>query len=79
MSVNYYAVGEIETIEFIKAKLSKEEFKGFLKGNVIKYISRSLYKSDETGDYKKAAYYSSRLADVGGLFGQPAAQPGATD
>lgn len=64
MSVNYYSVGEIETIEFIKAKLSKEEFKGFLKGNVLKYVSRALYKGDETGDYKKAAYYAYRLAET---------------
>ena len=58
---DYYKVGGIETIDFIKAKLTPEEFKGFLKGNVIKYVSRALHKGDEKYDYKKAKYYTDML------------------
>lgn len=62
--VGYYKVGGIETIEFIKAKLSDDEYKGFLKGNVIKYVSRAGYKVDEKEDYKKAVYYLNKLIDM---------------
>jgi len=61
---SYYKVGGIETIEFIKAKLSDAEYKGFLKGNVIKYVSRAGYKVDEKEDYKKAVYYLNKLIDM---------------
>jgi len=62
--VDYYKVGGIETIDFIQAKLNKEEYKGFLKGNVIKYVSRAAHKGDEKGDYKKAVYYLNKLIDM---------------
>lgn len=60
----YYDVGGIETIDFIKAKLSKKEWKGFLRGNVIKYVARAPYKGDEPHDYKKAAYYCDLLTKI---------------
>lgn len=60
---NYYKVGGIETIDYIKRKLSKSEFKGFLRGNVIKYVSRAPYKGAEKEDYKKAFYYSKLLVE----------------
>lgn len=37
---NHYIFGGIETIEYLKAKLTAEEYRGFLKGNVLKYVSR---------------------------------------
>ena len=61
---SYYKVGGIETIEFIKAKLSDAEYKGFLKGNVIKYVSRAGYKVDEKEDYKKLKELLDDLKDV---------------
>jgi N-acetylmuramoyl-L-alanine amidase CwlA len=57
----HYNVGGIETIDYIKAKLTKEELKGFNKGNVIKYLSRAGHKGDEKEDYKKALYYLEKL------------------
>ena len=53
---SHYAVGGIETIDFIRAKLTKEEYKGYCKGNVIKYLSRADYKGG-VEDLKKAAKY----------------------
>lgn len=59
---DHYTAGGIETIDIIKAKMSKEEFLGFLKGNVIKYITRSGQKgTDETKDLKKAQFYLDLL------------------
>lgn len=58
----HYKVGGIEPIDYIKAKLSVEAYKGFLLGNVIKYISRHEHKGGEE-DLRKAEYYLSRLIE----------------
>ena len=57
----HYQIGGIETIDFIEAKLTPEEFKGYCKGNSIKYLSRAGYKGEERDDYKKAAWYLDKL------------------
>ena len=36
---NHYK-GEIECISAIKSSMSKEAFKGYLRGNIIKYVWR---------------------------------------
>ena len=36
----HYTVGDIEVIECIKDKLTKDEYIGYCMGNVIKYVSR---------------------------------------
>ena len=56
----HYTAGGIETIEYIKAKLSPEEFIGYLKGNVIKYTSRAGKKQDTLQDLEKAQWYMNR-------------------
>lgn len=61
---NYYDVGGITVIDYIKAKLIPEEYKGFLKGNVIKYVSRSAFKEDELSDLKKAQEYLGWLIEA---------------
>lgn len=55
-SPSHYTQGGIETIDYMRAKLSPEEFKGYCRGNVIKYISRA---PDKNGleDLKKARQY----------------------
>lgn len=57
----HYTVGGIEVIDFIEAKLSPEEFRGYLKGNLIKYLSRASYKGEEEQDAGKVRWYSDRL------------------
>lgn len=57
----HYTVGGIEVIDFIEAKLSPEEFRGYLKGNLIKYLSRAPYKGEEEQDAGKVRWYSDRL------------------
>jgi hypothetical protein len=56
----HYTVGGIETIDYIKAKLTPEEFIGYLKGNVIKYTSRAGKKDDIVQDLEKAQWYMNR-------------------
>jgi spore coat protein CotF len=56
---NHYK-GEIECIDAIKNSMSIEEFKGFLKGNVQKYVWR-YDKKNGIEDLKKAQWYLDRL------------------
>ena len=62
----HYKTGGIETIDYLKAKLSPEELKGFLKGNIIKYLSRAEQKNGAE-DYKKASWYMEQLVKLTGL------------
>jgi hypothetical protein len=57
----HYKVGGIEVIDFIKAKLTPEEFRGYLKGNVLKYTSRAGHKDDVTQDIDKLVWYATKL------------------
>lgn len=59
----HYKSGGIETIDYIQAKLTDEEFSGFCKGNALKYISRAGRKGKAAEDYKKAVWYLNRLID----------------
>lgn len=58
---SHYKSGGIEVIDFMEAKMSPEELRGYLKGNVIKYLSRAALKGAETQDYRKAKWYLDRL------------------
>ena len=60
----HYTDGGIETIDFLAAKLTKEEFVGYLKGNVLKYGSRLGKKGDIEIDAGKMAWYATKLRDV---------------
>lgn len=55
----HYMQGGIETIDFIQAKLSPEEYRGYLRGNLLKYASRMGSKGED--DAGKAAWYAQRL------------------
>lgn len=53
---SHYTQGGIETVDYIKAKLTKEQFEGYCIGNVFKYVSRYRYKGG-VEDLKKARWY----------------------
>ena len=53
----HYCDGGIETIDYIRAKLTREEFIGYCKGNALKYISRAGKKGDAAEDLAKAQVY----------------------
>ena len=57
---SHYKVGGIEAIDYIQAKLSKEEFAGYCRGNALKYISRAGHKADAAEDMRKALWYGER-------------------
>ena len=59
----HYNHGDRETIDLIKDFMSEEEFRGHLKGNVIKYLSRHMYKEMPIKDLLKAQWYLSRLIE----------------
>lgn len=54
---SHYTSGGIECIEAIKASMSKDEYKGYLKGNVLKYVWRYKNKNNPDEDLKKAKVY----------------------
>lgn len=60
----HYTVGGIETIDYIQAKLTPDEFRGYLKGNVIKYTSRAQYKEYPEEDIDKMVWYALKLQSI---------------
>lgn len=60
----HYKVGGIEVIDFIQAKLTPEEFRGYLKGNVLKYTSRAGHKDDAGQDIGKLVWYATKLQET---------------
>lgn len=59
-----YAHGSVECIDAIKAALSPEEWRGFVKGNVLKYVWREAYKGGDC-DLEKARDYLGRYLEKG--------------
>lgn len=59
---DHYTTGGIEVIDYLKAKLTDEEFAGFCKGNIIKYLSREKHKGG-IESLKKAQWYLNRLIE----------------
>lgn len=57
----HYKVGGIETIDYLQAKSTPEEFAGYLRLNCMKYLSRAGHKDNALEDYKKAAWYLNKL------------------
>ena len=50
--------------DVMQAVMTKEEFVGFLKGNIIKYSMRDGKKPGATGDAQKAKHYAQKLEEV---------------
>jgi hypothetical protein len=59
----HYKVGGIEPYEYMRMKLTKEQYEGFLLGNVIKYVSRYQHKNG-VEDLKKAQWYLNELVKL---------------
>ena len=57
----HYDSNGVDTISFIKAKLTPEQFQGYLLGNVMKYVSRCNYKGSAKSDIEKALAYLTWL------------------
>ena len=57
----HYNYGKVECIEAIEESMTPEAFKGYLKGNTMKYLWRYERKGKPLEDLKKARWYLDRL------------------
>lgn len=56
----------IETIKIIRSKLTTEEYIGYLRGTLVKYVTRMGYKGqdeDMINDVGKIIWYATELQD----------------
>ena len=60
---SHYTTGGIECIDAMQAMLSRDEFIGYLRGNVFKYQWRYQHKNG-IEDLKKAQWYANRLIEL---------------
>lgn len=61
---SHYNTGAVECIDAIEATLSDEEFRGYCRGNTLKYLWRCMYKGKTKQDLEKARWYLDRLLDT---------------
>ena len=63
---HYKLSNGMESIDVIRAVLSPEEYKGWCKGNALKYQFRAGKKdpAKESEDYRKAEFYLKELGNV---------------
>ena len=61
--VPHYCYGELEVIDILKDKMSAEEFRGFCRGNVFKYLFRYPHAGRAAVDLQKASTYLSWLRE----------------
>ena len=60
-SPSHYRYGKKETIDVIQDCMTDDEYHGYLKGNVLKYVSRYKFKGEPLEDLEKAQWYLNRL------------------
>ncbi len=58
----HYQLLQQQPIEIMQTLFSPEEFKGFLRGNIIKYVLRYGHKDDCRKEAEKIAQYAQWLA-----------------
>ena len=58
---DHYNTGNIECIDAIEESMSSVAFKGYLKGNCMKYLWRYDYKGKQVQDLQKAGWYLNKL------------------
>jgi len=64
--VPYYNVGAVQPIDFMEASFTASEYIGYLKGNIIKYVSRHQHKGAPLADLAKAQTYLNWLIEFEG-------------
>jgi hypothetical protein len=68
---DHYKVGGIQTIEYLQAKLTPEEYRGYLRGCAFKYLSRIGHKDEAAQEVSKAIWYLMMLRDSYSHTGKP--------
>jgi len=61
---DHYNTGNIECIDAIQESMSSVAFKGYLKGNCMKYLWRYDYKGKQVQDLQKAGWYLNKLTKM---------------
>ena len=61
MSNEHYDAGGIPVIDVLRAKLTQEQYEGYLLGNIIKYSLRLNFKDSKEQDAAKLAEYARWL------------------
>jgi hypothetical protein len=61
---DHYCSGGIEVIDIIRAKLTPEQYEGYLLGNTLKYLFRYKLKRTPSLDLAKANVYLGWLSDL---------------
>ena len=61
---DHYNTGSIECIDAIQESMSSVAFKGYLKGNCMKYLWRYDYKGKQVQDLQKAGWYLNKLTKM---------------
>ena len=59
----HYNTGNVECIVAIEESMTPDAFKGYLKGNVLKYMWRYEYKNGPQ-DLDKAQWYLNKLVET---------------
>lgn len=57
----HYSRYGVESIDAMKGTMSRDEFNGFLKGNLCKYVFRAGAKDDLAQDLHKVCWYAMFL------------------
>jgi len=63
-STHYELWEGVEAIDIIKQTLTPEEYKGFLKGNILKYQLRLGKKDNTQNEITKISDYSNELKGI---------------
>lgn len=61
---HYKLSNGMEVIDIIEAALTEEEFRGYLKGNDLKYIYREPHKGNSEQDVAKSIWYAERYKEA---------------
>jgi hypothetical protein len=63
---DHYKRGGIEAIDYLQAKMTPAQFKGYCMGSVLKYVSRAGYKCGNSleQDLKKARWFLDKLIET---------------
>ena len=59
----HYKQHDLEVIEAIKGLMSADEYHGYLRGAIIKYLGRYRYKGKPVEDLRKARWYLEKLIE----------------
>lgn len=58
----HYNAGSVECIEAIRSALTEEEFRGYCKGNALKYVWREKHKGQDES-LEKAIWYLNKTQE----------------